>query len=176
MTLKKFLIELNDGGRETFHRLRWIVSKYKPKIILEIGSGWGLSAVSFLYKNDAKLISIDKILNLVDFQRRVEGMGVADRIERVVGDSTIVLPQRQKEWQGKFDLVYVDGNHQYEGVKQDLLNVLELKPKVILMDDFFHHDNWTGRYGITKAVIEIVKEKKLRLKVFTEANGFALIK
>lgn len=175
MTLKKFLTELNDGGCETFNRLRWIVAKYKPKTILEIGSGWGLSAVSFLYKNDIRLVSIDKIGDLVDFKRRVEGMGVADRIERIVGDSTVVLPERKNEWRGKFDLIYIDGNHQYEGVKKDLLNSLELEPKVIVLDDFFHKNNWNGRYGITRAVIEIVKEKKLKLKVFTEANGFALI-
>jgi predicted O-methyltransferase YrrM len=77
----------------------------------------------------------------------------------------------------KFDLVYIDGCHRYQEVKEDLLNCWGKVKKegVIILDDFFHKHNWTGKYGITRAVSEVAKEKNKEYHVYPAAHGVVQI-
>jgi predicted O-methyltransferase YrrM len=182
--IKQFLDELNDAGRSQFHCLEKIAKEVQPKRILEIGSGWGLSAVAFLRQTKATMTTIDPQPSLPEFDRRVTGMGVKKRVTRFVGrsgspppnpkyknqQSNLVLKFKGKQ---KFDLIYVDGCHRYEEVKEDLLNCWDLVKKggVMLLDDFFHKHNWSGKYGVARAVSEVAKEKNTQFIVYPAAHG-----
>lgn len=176
----EFLKSLNQGGIEAYYRLHQIALDSKAEEALEIGSGYGIGCCAFLFETPIKkVITIDKIpdLSRYGFDDRVKIMGVADRIERIIGDSTEVLPSKP-EWKGRFGLIYVDGNHQYEGVKTDIINSLEClrDDGVMILDDFLHKSNWEGRYGIPHALYDVLKTTKLKVELFGDANGVATIK
>jgi predicted O-methyltransferase YrrM len=184
MTYDEFMKGLNDDGRSQVKCLESIANKIQPSRILEIGSGWGLSAVAFLRNTNATMITIDPVENLQDFEQRTTSMGVRDRITRKIGrsgsnpspkyknDHNLVLDINEK-----FDLVYIDGCHRYQEVKEDLLNCWGKVKKegVIILDDFFHKHNWTGKYGVTRAVSEVAKEKNKEYHVYPAAHGVVQI-
>lgn len=179
MTKEEFLNTLNEGGRQAFNKLHEIALGCEG-VALEIGSGYGIGSVAFLWNTKIeKLYTIDKIPNLgrYGYDLRTEGMKVTDRINRIVGDSTVVLPNRP-EWKNKFCLIYVDGNHQYEGVKTDILNSIGCLKEdgVMILDDFLHKANWEGRYGIPHALYDVLKMRKLNVELFGDANGIAIIR
>ena len=58
------------------------------------------------------------------------------------------------------DFAYIDGNHSYESVKQDIQNYFpKIKPGGILGG----HDFFADYIGLTTAVLEFVKDNNLRL-------------
>jgi predicted O-methyltransferase YrrM len=153
MTYEEFLAGLNDAGREQNKCLELIAGEVKPQRILEIGSGWGVSAISFLRATQATLLTIDPTANLADFENRVTGMGFKNRVKRMIGRSgSPPSPKYEKEphhlldqINEQFDLIFIDGSHEYAYVKEDFLNCLnKIKPKgTIVLDDFYHEHNWT---------------------------------
>jgi hypothetical protein len=74
-----------------------------------------------------------------------------------------------------FDWVYIDGNHLYEFVKQDLeLSFKKTKPGgYITGDDYGEGGWWQG--GVKKAVDEFIQEKRVQL-VATRNRQFVLHK
>ena len=76
-----------------------------------------------------------------------------------------------------FDWIYVDGNHQYEFVKQDLEMYF---PKVkgggfVAGDDYARNpNNWT-KDGVTRAVDEVINSG-LYQKILTDKHQFLLKK
>lgn len=78
-----------------------------------------------------------------------------------------------------FDFVYVDANHSYEGCKSDInLYWDKLKSGGLLMGDDYHlndvetlnFNNVQSVFGVTKAVKEFAKEKKLIYDISYEAD------
>jgi predicted O-methyltransferase YrrM len=184
MTYNEFLIELNDAGREQAECLGKIVAEIRPTRILEIGSGWGVSAVSFLHNSKATLLTIDPIPNLPDFDRRINSMGFQNRVTRLTGRSSSPPPKYEKEphhllngIKEMFDLVFVDGSHDYAYVKEDILNCLsKVKSNgTMILDDFYHAHNWMAKYGVARAVCEVAKEKHFQFRVYPAAHGIARI-
>ena len=71
-----------------------------------------------------------------------------------------------------FDFVYIDGNHEYRHVKQDLdLWYPKLKNEGILFGD-----DYLRPYGVQKAVKEFAYEKKLIVHFTDNGNQFYFIK
>lgn len=158
---------------EYFDFISKFTKELKPKRILEIGSGWGISACAFLLNSDATLITIDSqdLDTMKLFVDRIEGCELWDRVEFISSRSEYALPEIREH----FDLVYVDGGHTYDLVKRDLELAFDMGD-VILMDDFLHRYNWTGDYGVNKAVCEFCKENGVSFEVFPDANGFVVMK
>ncbi len=70
------------------------------------------------------------------------------------------------------DFAYIDGNHDYEYVKEDLNIWYEkLKQNGVLFGDDYSRD-----YGVNKAVSEFAFEKKLLVKFSDNYKQFAIIK
>ena len=76
-----------------------------------------------------------------------------------------------------FDWIYIDGNHTYEFVKEDLrISWKKLKNKGYLTGDDYGIQGWWDD-GVTKAVDEFIKEKGDLLKVESiEESQFILQK
>lgn len=137
---------------------------------LEIGFDSGSSALVFLAAQpNATLTAVDirsasELAIGMDLLRKHgfikdESIGRFDFIE---SDSH----KKMLEFQGKgvkFDYIYIDGDHLYAGVKQDLIDALPLlgPDGTIILDDCMpgHAD-----FGVYQAVEEIVAESKGKLK------------
>lgn len=90
-------------------------------MIVEIGAEFGMSASLFCqYRNaGVKILSVDLFPgNLMDVHRaNLEKVKLGGRSRQIKGDSA----QIGRTWtQGGIDLLFVDGDHSYEGVKRDI--------------------------------------------------------
>jgi predicted O-methyltransferase YrrM len=175
--------EFNQPEKEQFAFLSEFAKKHQPRTILEIGTGWGLSACAFLLNSNATLVTIDPREKLEDFERRTKMVGVRDRITKVTGRSGKNCQGRHKSekanlletFKQKFDLIYIDGSHEYDDVYYDVIHCLELTDKYILADDYFHKDNFGGSYGVAKAISQIAKLKNFSYLVHPVAHGMVEI-
>ncbi len=100
---------------------------------LEIGFAWSMSCQAFLNAlPEATLLSLD----VNDAMERAEEMKekYGDRWELKLGDSSTLMSKLKD----KYDYIYIDGDHTYEGVKKDLWAAPQLLKKggVIICDDY----------------------------------------
>ena len=133
---------------ELLHRLR-----EKPVRILEIGSWEGRSALFFLnYLPKSRIVCIDPFEGSTEHQRepyfrelarKSEAQfdrnlaGFADRVEKIKGSSTTILPALGVAGR-RFDLAYIDGSHMAADVYSDaLLTWPMMEPGgIIIFDDY----------------------------------------
>jgi predicted O-methyltransferase YrrM len=117
-----------------YSSLHEFLSEHDFKTGLEIGRCSGYSAVAFTtFYPKATLDSID----IIDRPQNIEFfeiMGVADRINAIVGDS-LLIPK------GKFyDYVLIDGDHAYEVAKLDWERIQSHvnSGSYVIFDDIHH--------------------------------------
>lgn len=116
-----------------------VISCFEPKSILEIGTwyGWGISAIKAV-NPDAICYSMNpEITETANNPIKKEDIGYFYRekeldVKQIWADSTqfdyATLPE--------IDVCYIDGNHKYEYVKQDLANSAKLVKKAVVLDDY----------------------------------------
>lgn len=93
----------------------------KDAEVLEIGSAYGYSAVAMALAG-AKVLAVDPHFWLPSYEPMVANLaayGVEDRVEIARTDSWTLLPQLLNEGR-KFDLVWIDGDHEYPAVAHDV--------------------------------------------------------
>jgi predicted O-methyltransferase YrrM len=142
----------------------------KPGInVMEIGFNAGHSAEVFLGANEnLMLTSFD--LGAHDYVftgKEYIDITYPNRHRLIIGDSKITVPEfTAKNPETKFDVIFIDGDHEYDGAVADLTNCLKLAHKntiIILDDTYFKNDciaNWA--VGPTKAWLDFVSDKKIQ--------------
>lgn len=132
--------------------------------MVEIGTGWGESALFFaLTKPGWTIYTIDGFGMVGDgriwkeFQsgnilKARSQYGSAPNIIQILGDSQ-AMP-----WELPVDCIYLDGDHRYEGCKRDFdIYSPHLKPGgIIFFDDFYQPNNPTN--GVQRVVEELCAE------------------
>lgn len=137
-----------------------IASKLKDFTALEIGAAWGFSTLAILEAGAKHLTSVD---NNVAAQGEAEAK--ANGYTNHVWDCT----RSENFWKSnptaRFDLIYVDGSHKYEDVKNDLYCAWEmLNPDgLLLADDWDHKKNMVAEedhaeYGVSLACWEFWRD------------------
>ena len=141
--------------------------------VMEIGFNAGHSAEVFLKNNsDLTLVSFD--LGNHDYlkvgKEYIDSV-YPNRHKLVLGDSTKTIPEYiANNGDVKFDVIFIDGGHNYHIVKADLENCAHLahSETIIIVDDTMFTSGWSAEYNIgptqawsyallTKKITEIYK-------------------
>lgn len=136
-----------------------IIKKTPQEItIVEIGTAWGYTA-ALMAMTGHKVITIDnyKDLNQSPAHPITHIQNTFLRtlpIQFIKGESIEIAPLFINE---SIDILFIDTNHEYQSVKQDLENWL---PKVKSNGIVLFHDYGSWK-GVTEAVDENIKEGKL---------------
>jgi len=168
-------MSLNDVGgwfpEENRRNLERLITELQVKTVLEIGSFLGLSAI-WLAKRAERVTCVDRWFEPADhdshnnlvatlrrfgipkyfyhvFMSNVTEFGVANKIFPVRGDSKKVHGQV-----GNHDLIYVDGDHSFDGCLGDLRLYGPKTERVICGDDFLPEPE----FGVIEAVQTYARE------------------
>jgi predicted O-methyltransferase YrrM len=99
-----------------------VIENYRPKRILEIGTLFGYSAILMarLLPDDGKVVTIEINERSANISKKnIEGAGLSDKIEVLIGDALEVIPKLD----GRFDLMFIDAT------KEEYLDYLVLAEK-----------------------------------------------
>tara|TARA_R110002153_G_scaffold252162_1_gene409846 strand:- start:505 stop:1122 length:618 start_codon:yes stop_codon:yes gene_type:complete len=143
----------------------------KPKNILEIGFYKGGSAfIMMSLDEEVKLTSVDPVKNastdmegVTDFSKQDKAIG---KISEEFKDRFTFIRKRSQDVRPDllgqcFDMIFIDGDHWEEGIRNDFQLVLDLNIKYALVDD------WVQPQGGPKSVPIVWNEEfadKLKIK------------
>lgn len=194
------LTKLRARGDGSFYRANFesgmllyaLIQRFRPRRILEIGTGRGFGALSFAMGLrdagiDGRVLTID-VLSAEQRQDWAidEGAGprvsplsrrevwerhferdLLARIEQVRGTSLEVLDRLIRSADFAADLVYIDGDHSWPAVRHDYLASLLLvaRPFRILLDDY---QPGSDLYGVRRLVDDEIERDFDVEAVFTD--------
>lgn len=164
---------LNERGYQSFEGYSQQSSKQVADLIkltkdsgnhmMEIGFNAGHSAEVFLQNNPAlTLTSFDLgAHDYVSIAKEYIDATYPNRHTLILGDSTITVPKFISDNKDKrFDLIFIDGGHDYAIANADLENCRKLanKDTLVIVDDTIYTDGWSTHYtyGPTRAWTEHV--------------------
>jgi predicted O-methyltransferase YrrM len=141
----------------------------KPNLnVMEIGFNAGHSAEVFLQNNkELTLTSFD--LGFHDYittAKEYIDATYPNRHTLILGDSTITIPiYIQNNKNIKFDIIFIDGCHNYDIAKADMENCFYLahNDTVVILDDTMFTQGWEQNYtiGPTQTWTEHLQQNKI---------------
>jgi predicted O-methyltransferase YrrM len=159
------LTEGSASAEELGFLVELLHSRPGIKRVGEIGFNAGISSYAFLQaRRDAKVVSFDIAdHDYVDEAKAFVDQAFSGRHELIKGDSRKALPKFARERpETKFDLIFIDGGHDYKIAKADLQNarLLAHERTLVFIDDLTPWVRW-GR-GPTKAWDEVLAAGAVR--------------
>ena len=175
---RMFFNENPDGNINTLHGLKDLIDENtnQNSIVCEIGSFAGVSSELFsLYCREIHCVdswdSHDEIWWMKDYIEKAEKlfddvMSRSSNIKKVKKTSEEASKDYTDEY---FDLVYIDGAHDYDNVKKDILNWL---PKVKKDGIISGHDYYAFQSNVDTDVKKILDElfQGIEVKIYSDSS------
>ncbi len=141
----------------------------KPNInVMEIGFNAGHSAEVFLQNNaDLTLTSFDLgAHSYVAAAKEYIDKTYPNKHTLILGDSIKTIPEFCKNNKNiKFDIIFIDGGHDYAVANADMQNCAKLahKDTIVILDDVIFKKEWEKSYSIgpTKTWTEHLQQNKI---------------
>ena len=135
------------------------------KIIGEIGFNAGYSTNAFLNSSqDSRVVSFDLVEHgYTKAAKQIVDQKFPGRHTLIAGDSTKSVPDyARKHPDLRFDLVFIDGGHEYEIAKADIMNMMPMctAQTAVIIDDLTPWLRW-GK-GPTQAWTEAIENGFVR--------------
>jgi predicted O-methyltransferase YrrM len=144
------------------------LTKIPIRTIMEIGFNAGHSADVFLKNNpNSTLVSFDiGHHEYVHTAKRYIDLHYPNRHTLILGNSMDAVPQYAEQNDNKkFDVIFIDGGHDYATVRADLLNCRKLSHTntLVLLDDTIYKKEWELGHtiGPTNAWVELLNDDSL---------------
>ncbi len=167
--------DFRTGLGQSAWLLHGLVRSLRPDVVLETGSarGWSACHIGLALRENVrgKLYAIDPHAetewndsggveaSLPFFNRHIAAMGLTDYVEVVRADSRAAA----RRWTRPIDLIFIDGDHSYEGVRADwdLFSPFLTPSGVVVFHDstweIHRHDDprYRGEMGVPRFVDEL---------------------
>lgn len=141
----------------------YLIGKFKVSSVLEVGFGRGYSAFCMAkamvdFEIDGKITTVDPNFNkdLLNDCTKIFPKSWFDKIQFIENTSDDYLKDNSE----KYDFIYIDGDHTYEGVKKDWENCKERFNKILLFDDYHLPTKNQKDIDCAKLIDEIDDESK----------------
>ena len=162
-----------------------ILSKIKPKRILEIGTAVGYSAICFssYLANDGKIDTIDRdSARASEARENIKKVEVEDKIQIYEGDAVEILPTLQEQ----YDVVFIDAaKGKYPFFLQEALRMIKPGGTIIadnvlykgyVMSDYNKHKQRTAVRNLREYIAEITQNPNLETQILEVGDGLAITK
>ena len=160
-----------------------LLSKIKPKFILEIGTAVGYSAMCFseYISEDGYIDTIEREHERVEeAKKNVELVGVADKINIIEGDAVEILPTINK----KYDVVFIDAaKGKYPIFLKEALRLINKNGYIIadnvlykgyVMSDYNKHKQRTAVRNLREYIKEVSENPNLETEILEIGDGLAI--
>jgi predicted O-methyltransferase YrrM len=141
--------------------LRSVVEQSGARLVGEIGFNAGFSSLAFLNSSaDVNVVSFDiGCHDVVGHAKDFVDAQFPGRHELILGDSALTVPDYHAQHPDTvFDVVFIDGGHEYEQARQDISNMKALShPETWVIVDDLTPWFWWGE-GPTRAWIEAISQ------------------
>ena len=162
-----------------------ILSKIKPKRILEIGTAVGYSAICFssYLANDGKIDTIERdSARASEARENIKKVEVEDKIQIYEGDAVEILPTLQEQ----YDVVFINAaKGKYPFFLQEALRMIKTGGTIIadnvlykgyVMSDYNKHKQRTAVRNLREYIAEITQNPNLETQILEVGDGLAISK
>ena len=168
---------------DTLEKIEEILKEEKPKRILEIGTAVGYSAAMF-----AKYTDEDCIIDTIEIdeerakeaKENIEKIGVANRINIMVGNAVDILPTITQA----YDIVFIDAaKGKYPIFLENAIRLIKnggliladnILYKGYVMSDYNKHKQRTAVRHLREYIQEITENEKLESEILEIGDGLAI--
>lgn len=132
--------------------LKSITSKEDVKNVMEIGFNAGHSAETFLLSNKhVNLVSFDVGIHAyVQLGKEFIDSNYPSRHKLIIGNSLVAVPKYASDNPDiTFDIIFIDGGHDYTVSKGDIINCKKLANEntIVIMDDTMNNKAWINYWN-----------------------------
>lgn len=162
-----------------------ILTKLKPKRILEIGTAVGYSAICFseYLLEGGKIDTIERDeQRVLQAKENIKIVGVAEKINIYEGDAVEILPTLQD----KYDIIFIDAaKGKYPFFLKEALRMLNQNGVILadnilykgyVMSDYNKHKQRTAVRNLREYIAEVTNNPILETKILEVGDGLAITK